>query len=310
MKAVAVVVVLVFVLWTLGLAGCKADTMGAPDASDATAVDGPTADGWTPLIARSWTLPAGATNIYRCTRIKVTNDMWVAGFRAASPLGTHHSVLTISTTNTQTGDYDCFAGSLDTQMLYAAGVGTDDLQFPPGIAMHIAAGTYINLNLHLFNASDTALADSSGVLVKVVAPTDVQHEADMMFSGTFTINIPNDGQSHTAAGGCTAPRDWHIFTLWPHMHQTATHQTWTYTHAGTPTMLLDDEFRFEEQRNYPLTDTVIQRGDDINTVCTYVNHTKSVMTWGDGSDKEMCFTGMYKYPAGGDLFQCTSGPRL
>jgi hypothetical protein len=94
------------------------------------------------------------------------------------------------------------------------------------------------------------------------------------------------------------------------MHQTATHQTWTYTHGGTPTPLLDDEFRFEEQRNYPLTDTLIQRGDQINTVCTYVNNTRSVMTWGDGSDREMCFTGMYKYPAGGDLFQCTSGPRL
>ena len=70
--------------------------------------------------------PPGATNTYECTRIRVANDMWIAGFRAASPVGTHHSVLTISTTNTATGDYDCFAGSLDTQMLYAAGVGTDD----------------------------------------------------------------------------------------------------------------------------------------------------------------------------------------
>ena len=132
----------------------------------------------------------------------------------------------------------------------------------------------------------------------------------MMFSGTFSINIDNDGQPHTAQGGCTAPIDWHVFTLWPHMHQTATHQTWTVNHAGTPTTLLDDGFRFTEQRNYPIADTLIHKGDQINTVCTYVNTTKSVMTWGDGSDKEMCFTGMYKYPAGGDLFQCTSGPRL
>jgi hypothetical protein len=308
MKAVLLVVLMLAVV---AGAGCKSDTSGTTDAAgDGLPVDAVTADGWTPLVGRSWTLPPGATNIYRCTRLKVTNDMWVAGFRAGSPLGTHHSVLTISTSSTLTGDYNCTAGSLDTQMLYAAGVGTDDLLFPPGVAMHIAAGTYINLNLHLFNASDTPLADSSGVLVKVVAPTDVQHEADMMFSGTFTINIPNDGQPHTASGGCTAPSDWHIFTLWPHMHQTATHQTWTYTHGGTPTSLLDDEFRFEEQRNYPLTDTLIQRGDQINTVCTYINNTRSVMTWGDGSDREMCFTGMYKYPAGGELFQCTSGPRM
>src|SRR5690349_2209678 len=169
----------------LVVAACKADPPGTTvDArTDNDAPDATTADGWTPLIGRSWTLDPGATNTYRCTRIKVTNDVWVSGFRAAAPRGTHHEVLTISTTSSALGDYDCFAGSLDTQMLYAAGVGTDDLVFPPGVAIHIPAGTYLNLNLHLFNASDNPIANSSGVLMKVVAPGDVQHEADMMFSG-------------------------------------------------------------------------------------------------------------------------------
>jgi hypothetical protein len=302
-------VVLAIAAACAGAAACKAGSPVEP--VDAPAADGTTADGWTPLISRSWTLPPGATNTYRCTRIQVASDLWVSGFRAASPLGTHHEVLTISTTGTATGDYDCGAGSLDTEMLYAAGVGTGDLMFPSGIAIHIPAGTYINLNLHLFNATDNPLADRSGVLIKAVPPTDVQHQADMMFSGTFTIDIPSDGQPHTASGGCSAASDWHIFTLWPHMHQTATHQKWSYTPAGgTAVTLLDDDFRFTEQRNYPLADTVIHRGDRIDTVCTYVNTTGTAMTWGDGSDREMCFTGMYKYPAGGDLFQCTSGPRI
>jgi hypothetical protein len=290
-------------------AACKAGAPGTPvDAPPVDSTDGPTADGWTPLLGRGWTLPAGATNTYKCTRIRVANDMWIAGFRAASPPGTHHEVLTISTTSTATGDYDCTAGSLDTEMLYAAGVGTDDLLFPTGVAMHLTAGTYINLNLHLFNATDNQMTGNSGVMVKVVPSTDVQHQADMMFSGTFTLDIPSDNQAHPASGGCTAPSDWHIFTLWPHMHQTATHQTWTYTHGGVATTLLDDDFRFAEQRNYPIADTLIHKGDQINTVCTYVNNTGTPMSWGDGSDKEMCFTGMYKYPAGGNLFQCTSGP--
>jgi hypothetical protein len=189
-------------------------------------------------------------------------------------------------------------------MLYASGVGTDNLMFPPGVAMHIAAGTYINLNLHLFNATDKEIAGNSGVLVKVVQQADVQNEADMMFSGTMSLNIPADGQLHTAQGGCTAPTDWHIFTLWPHMHQIATHQTWTYTHGGTTTTLLDDDFLFEEQKNYPIADTLIQAGDRIDTVCSYVNKGQVDIGFGDGSDKEMCFTGMYKYPAGGSVFQC------
>jgi hypothetical protein len=287
---------------------CKSDSAGTPDGPGA--IDSASPDGWTPLIARSWTLSPGATNTYKCVRIRVDNDMWIAGFRPTAPLGTHHSVLTISPAGAQLGEYECSPGSLDSQMLYAAGVGTDDLLFPPGVAMHLTAGTFINLNLHLFNATDNQLADRSGVQVKVVQPADVVHEADMMFSGTFSINIPNDGEPHTAAGGCTAPTDWHIFTLWPHMHQTAVHQTWTITRSGTPDTLLDDDFLFEEQRNYPIADTLVRRGDRIDTVCTYINNTKAVMTWGDGSDREMCFTGMYKYPAGGNLFQCTGGPRI
>lgn len=297
------------------LAACKADPSGAVDAGgdDDPVVDARSNEGWTPLIGRSWSLKAGSTNTYVCTRIQVTRDMWIAGFRADSPRGTHHQVLTISTSSTQTGDYNCSAGTLDNQMLYAAGVGTDDFVFPDGVAMHIAAGTYLNLNLHLFNASDTDIANrSSGVLIKEVAPAAVVHEADMMFSGTSLIFINNDGQPHTAEGGCTAPTDWHVFGLWPHMHQTATHQTWSYTpkQTGTPIKLIDDNFLFEEQKNYPIAETVIHQGDSILTVCTYVNSGKNPIFFGDGSDKEMCFTGMYKYPAGGSLFQCTTGPQL
>ena len=210
--------------------------------------------------------------------------------------------------STQTGDYDCSAGTLDNEMLYAAGVGTDDLDFPPGVAMHIAAGTYINLNLHLFNASDIPISGTSGVLVKIVQQADVVHEADMMFSGSFLINVPSDNPPHVVHGQCKAPTDWHIFTLWPHMHQTATHQKWTYTEGTNPPVtLLDDDFLFAEQKNYPIPDTLLKSGDKIDTYCTYVNNTGHTMTFGDGSDKEMCFTGMYKYPAGGNLFSCAMG---
>lgn len=281
------------------------DTAGSGSGTDA-AIDTPAGPGWTTLISRTWSLDPGLQT-YKCRRVLVPTEMWVSGFRALSPVGTHHEVLTISTSSSQTGDYDCSAGSLDSQMLYAAGVNTDDLVFPAGMAVHIPAGTYINLNLHLFNTTDATINEESGVLVQTIPQAQVTHEIDMMFSGTFSISIPSDGQPHTASGGCTAQNDTHLFALWPHMHQIATHQKYAVTHSGVTTALLDADYMFTEQRNYPISETIVQSGDTILTTCTYVNTTGATVNFGDSSTAEMCFTGMYKYPAGGNLFDCAMG---
>ena len=272
-----------------------------PGGGDA-ATDAVDNTGWTTIAARSWSLNVGDHDKYKCTRIQVPQDMYITGFRALSPIGTHHSVLTISTTATTLGDYDCSAGSLDFQMLYAAGVNTDDLLFPTNVAMKVSAGQYVNLNLHLFNASDNAESGSSGVLVKLVPAAQAASYtlADMTFSGTEHITIPSDNTPHTAAGGCNAPADWHVFTLWPHMHQLANHQSLTIGGAT----VLDTNYAFTEQRNYPMAEMLVPKGTPIRTTCTYVNNTGATVQFGDSSTDEMCFTGIYKYPAGGNLFQC------
>jgi hypothetical protein len=262
------------------------------------------------LISRSWTMPSD-TEGYKCVRIAVPSDMWITAFRSLSPVGTHHSVLTVSTSSSQTGEYDCSPGSLDNQMLYAAGVGTDDNEFPPGVAIHLAAGTFINLNLHLYNTTDNPITATSGVLVKTIDAASVVHEADMQFSGTFFINIPSDNQVHTASGSCKVANDFHVFTLWPHMHQTAVHQKFTVTpSAGSPTSMLDTDYSFSEQKNYPMVDTVLHAGDTLTTTCSYQNNTGTTMIWGESSMQEMCFTGIYRYPAGGNLMACAMGQAI
>lgn len=295
----------------LSLIAChKVDPAGDVDAQVTGGSDAAVPAGYQMLISRSWTVPSD-TETYKCVRIQVPSDMWITGFRSLSPVGTHHSVLTISTSSSQTGDYDCNAGSLDNQMLYAAGVGTDDNEFPAGVAIHLAAGTYINLNLHLYNTTDATLNDTSGVLVKTVDHSQVQYEADMQFAGTFVINIPSDNQPHTATGHCSVSSDFHIFTLWPHMHQTATHQTFSVTPSGgSPSMMLDSAYNFNDQKNYPMVDTVVKAGSTLTTTCTYQNNTGTTMTFGESSNNEMCFTGIYRYPAGGSLFACAYGQAI
>jgi hypothetical protein len=277
------------------------------EGSDPPAVDAPgnTTTGWTSLIGRSWSVPPGSADTYKCIRIAVTEDMWVSGFRAIAPPGTHHTVVTLSNNGTQLGEYDCSVGSLDLQMLYASGVGTTELNFPEGVAMKIKAGQFINLNLHLFNAADTPLTGMSGIEVYRREASGVVHEADMTFAGTTNINIPSDGLPHDVSGGCQLSQQWNIFTVWPHMHQHATKQSFEVTQGTTVTKVLDNKaYSFEEQVNYPMPVMTLNPGDRITTTCTFVNNTGVPLRFGDSSNEEMCFTGMYKYPAGGSLYSC------
>jgi hypothetical protein len=287
------------------LAACGSVGSGNPG-DDAPTPDAPPAVGdWTNLIGRTWNVDPGANDTYKCTRIMVPQDMWVSGFRSIAPVGSHHTVLTISTNGSKLGDYDCSVGSLDFQMLYASGVGTDDLMFPGGVAIKLIGGQFINLNLHLFNASDVPISGNTMIQVKTIAKADVVHEADMVFAGTMNINIPSDNMPHTTTGGCNAPGEWNVFTLWPHMHQFATHQKLVITPTGgPPETVLDDAYAFAEQRNYPMAVKKIAANTRIDTTCTFVNNSGAPVTFGDSSNQEMCFTGMYKYPAGGNLFQC------
>jgi hypothetical protein len=288
-----------------GTGSTDAPTGSDKDGSVTTGADAQDNTGWTLLAGRSWALNVGDHDKYECTRVLVPEDTYIIGFRALSPLGTHHSVLTISTTSQTVGDYDCNAGSLDYQMLYAAGVDTDDLMFPTNVGMKVAAGSYINLNLHLFNASDNPESGTSGVLIKTVPAAQAASLtlADMTFAGSTNFSIPSNNTETMVTGGCHAPADWHVFTLWPHMHQIANHQKMT---IGGSTVL-DSDYAFTEQRNYPMTEMLVPKGTQITTTCSYLNNTSHTVSFGDSSTDEMCFTGIYKYPAGGSLFQCALG---
>ena len=66
----------------------------------------------------------------------------------------------------------------------------------------------------------------------------------------------------------------------------------------------DEDFRFEEQVNYP-TNREVTAGQEITVTCDY--HTSDVdVEFGDSSNQEMCFAGFYRYPATGQNF-CASG---
>ncbi|HEU4612475.1 MAG TPA: hypothetical protein VFS15_10375, partial [Kofleriaceae bacterium] len=125
--------------------------------------------GYTKLIGRTWTLQPGDTDIYRCVRVTIPEDMYITAIEAEAPNGTHHTVLSIAGPNGTSGpdgEQNCTVGTLGTQMLYASGVGTSPLEFPTDVGIKVAKGTQIHLNLHLYNAGDEAISGESAIWVK------------------------------------------------------------------------------------------------------------------------------------------------
>ena len=256
-----------------------------------------------PLITRHWEIAAGATDIYKCTRIQVDHDMTITGFRSLSPFGTHHSAITISSPDAPLGDYDCTGGLFDPQLLFATGLNTNDMIFPTDTGIFIPAGTKLNLNLHLFNATDTPISGESGVLFRESA--SVSQQADMFFGGTLNVSIPNNDETTTLSGTCTLARDFTMFSVWPHMHQIGTHQKVEWIHDGVSDTLLDTDYQFTSQKSWPLAQQrQFHAGDQIKVTCSWLNNEDHVVTFGERSEDEMCFAGIYRYPAGGALYEC------
>jgi hypothetical protein len=267
--------------------------------------------GFTRLIGRSWSLQPGATDTYRCVRFTVAADTYITNIIAQAPTGTHHTVLSISDSSTAgpDGEYNCSVSELGMVMLYASGVGTSPLDFPSGVGVKVAAGTQVHLNLHLFNASDQPINGDTAILVKS-QPTPTSMLAEMVFAGKFAFSIPPNMPNYAVTGGCTSNRNFNLFAVWPHQHQLGVKHKFEIVRGGTPNVLHDAAFSFSEQ-NYYLKSPIVQvmSGDQIKTTCYWTNTTGANVTFGESSTKEMCFTGMYRYPAAGaGLFECTDVP--
>jgi len=308
-----------FFLITAAMVGCGSGGEGDDDGGDGdggTNVDAPIPADYTRLIGREWTAPPGGGgpgDIYRCARITVANDTYITNIMSQAPQGSHHAVLSIADSRVAgpDGSYDCSVSTLGRVMLYASGVGTSPLDFPTGVGIKVAAGTQLHLNLHLFNASDSTITGDSAILVKQQA-TQPPILAEMVFAGGFGFQIPatTPPPGYSFSSGCNANRDFTLFAVWPHQHKLGTHHKFEIIRGGgTPTVLHDAAFSFTEQKYYLQTpEFQVLNGDQIRVTCTWINTTGVQQGFGDSSDQEMCFSGMYRYPAtqnGANLFQCT-----
>jgi hypothetical protein len=279
---------------------------------DSSGADGGDGDGdgdggnaaWTRIIDTDWSLPAN-TEGYWCTRKTITEETWITGFRTLGVTGEHHTVLSVDTSGAADNPgFNCDVGTLADDMLFASGVGTPAYEFPPGVAVKVPANTKILLNLHLYT-TDSPISTTSGIEVTTIPAAQVEQEAEFIFGGTFQI-VLNAGEQ-TASGTCDFTQDATLLALWPHQHKLGTHHKVTFNGADGPVVLHDQDFSFNEQAFYAIDPVVVHNGESVTTTCTWVNDTGSQVYFGDSSDTEMCFTGMYRYPKFAASKFCSNG---
>jgi hypothetical protein len=277
----------------LTAAACGVDQMPGDDDGNPP----PPADGYAALISGTWSLPA-STEKYVCVRLTAKTDTYIQAIRPVAPVGTHHTVLMLGDPDGADGTTDC-TSALMKPAIYASGVGTQLLELPAGVAVHVKPGQQLLLNLHLFNATDTTISGTSGIEILPVEPAAVQHEAGVVLIGkTAGLTVPPNMSKQT--GRCTTPADVTVFALAPHMHMLGTHMKVSYANAdGSGTrLLLDQPYSFDEQRFTSLSDALVSRtGGRITVECSYFNPSGQTVYFGESSAQEMCYALTFVYPA-------------
>lgn len=271
-----------------------------PDTSEPDTGEPPTGE-WMTLVEGDWRL-SGGEEAYYCARATVRETLWISGFEAIAPEGTHHTVLTVGSPDRPDGMERCGVGTNRDEMIYGSGVGTTPLDMPRGVAVRIPAGQQVLVNLHLYNTRRSDLRGTSGVRVRTVPERSVENEAEAVLMGTEAIFIPGRARNHVINGYCEMEGDATIFAIMPHMHMFGVRMR--VEHGGE--VLYDRPYTFDDQQFRDVSPMRnARRGQRVNVRCTYDNPTASTVTFGESSDDEMCYAVTYRYPPVGGL-RCTS----
>lgn len=270
--------------------GAAADGGDGADAAGGAGGAGAMEASYQLLISGDWELEPYSEKVAEHYTLTLGRDVLVRAFRPLSPQGTHHTLLKLSNLGVS-------------QMLWGAGVGTNTLELPPGVAVELPAGTTLVLELHVFNPSGEALSGRSGVEILEADPNEVEHTANLVLAGPLQLDLPPNAES-TAVGICTVTAPQTLFALLPHMHQLGTHLKTTITRDGSARVLHDGAYDFEDQQVTLIEPIELEPGDQVVTECTFENMSSATVGWGESSNAEMCFSILYRYPAVNDGGVC------
>jgi hypothetical protein len=255
-------------------------------------------DGYEVFASMDWELSRGEEKYY-CIRKTIDEDMYFSGFEALAPPGTHHTVMTVGSVSGPDGLRECT--SYDHQFdgfMFESSSDAGRFELLPGLAARVKAGQQVNINIHVLNATDATLSGTTGTRVKRVEPTEDFELATSVYMGKLTLEIPPGESTHM--GDCQVSDDVTLFGVLPHMHTFGSHmKVVAKSSVMGDQVILDEDFYFDSNKElFPIEEVPMKLGDKIEVYCSYENTTGDILRWGqDGYTAEMCFAGVYLYPA-------------
>jgi len=277
---------------------------------------GPT-EQWATVSSRSWSMPAQSEG-YECHTQLVASDEYFTGFRLASPsAGQTELYLTTRTSVSTTGDFSCsFSDVTGGEAVYAADAGTTQVTFAGGKGVHVAAGQYLMLIVHVNNSSATPIVNASTVVEgRVATAAAVTTPIDMFFAGKPALAIPTSADSVDGNGSCEIGSELHVVAGITLMRSLGIHGRVTATIGALNSVLFDGSFDPSHVLYSSLsTDFDMPANSRVTVTCSFTNHTGAVVNIGESAQDELCLGGIYRYPpkppASMSPFECLLGQTI
>ncbi|MBL9024453.1 MAG: monooxygenase [Myxococcales bacterium] len=204
--------------------------------------------------------------------------------------------------------YPCFGGPgfQNPGWLGAWAPGAEGYDYPDGTGIPVEPGSKIVVQVHYNSLTSGPQPDQTSVLLKTDSAVDktarLQPWTNVAWVGGTGMEIPpaTNDVTHSFGADPTAfvngGKPMMVYSSFLHMHKLGQSGRVSVKHTdGSETCLLDiPEYNFHWQGAYQLLQPVVlQPGDKLSLKCTWDNPTMNNVSWGEGTEDEMCLTGVY-----------------
>ncbi len=251
------------------------------------------------LVSTPYTLQPGEEK-YFCYTMALPSDRDIAITKLTPTYGegTHHILFSQTIAPEPDGFSECNVLIRTTWVpLYAGGKDSGALELPANTGFKpFERGQQVLMQLHLQNATDAPITDTTSMRIDYVDATPEITPASMFGLDNRVLSIPAHSTGTDSEMSCVVDHDLDVFAVLGHMHKHGVHLDISRGQAAGDEMLYEENWDFELQPVTPISFHV-NANDRLFLRCTHDNETDQVVPYGESSDTEMCAAVMYYAPA-------------